>query len=149
MRERFRPTLVQAALLLGLSVAVAGAMALWHPRAPSWFLVEEPDPWAVTPEQVRAFTDEVVWIDARPQKLYDKGHLEGAILLDEDQWGDLMFQHQDALMAAVGKPVVIYCDGKRCKRSQSVAQKLRELVGLDPVYVLKGDWREFAGESSR
>ena len=54
-----------------------------------------------------------------------------------------------ALMAAVGKPVVIYCDGKRCKRSQSVAQKLRELVGLDPVYVLKGDWREFAGESSR
>lgn len=146
MRDRFRPTLVQAALLFALSVAIAGGVALWHPRAPAWFLVEEPDPWAVTPEQVRAFQEAVVWIDARPQKLYDKGHLEGALLLDEDQWGDLMFQHQDALLAALGKPVVVYCDGKRCKRSQSVSKKLRELVGLDPVYTLKGDWREFAGD---
>ena len=139
-----RSTFLQAAILIGISVAVAGAVALWHPRAPAWFLVEVPDPWEILPDEVRALEGEVVWIDARPRKAFEKEHLPGALLLDEDDWGNLMFEHQDALQEALGKPVIVYCDGKRCTRSQSVAQKLRELVGLDPVYVLKGNWREFA-----
>lgn len=138
----FRSTLRQAVGILGISGLIAIAVALWHPRAPAWFLVEEPDPWAISLEQVIALGEDVVWIDARPQKAYDQGHLEGALLLDEDQWGELMFEHQDALQEAIGKPVVIYCDGKRCKRSQSVAKKLRELLGLEPVYVLRGAWRD-------
>ena len=121
--------------------------SVWlHPRAPAWYLVEEVDRWTLTPEQVAALGSEVVWIDARPTAKYEEDHLPGALLLNDDEWGDLMFEQQDALQAAMGKPVVVYCDGVRCKRSKVIAEKLRQFVGLDPVYILRGDWRPFKGD---
>jgi hypothetical protein len=53
-----------------------------------------------------------------------------------------MFQHMDRLQDAMRQTVIVYCDGNDCRKSQEVAQQLRELIGLDPVFVLKGDWRE-------
>ena len=53
-----------------------------------------------------------------------------------------MFSNQDVLQAVLDSPVIVYCDGSSCLRSAEVAERLRELLGLDPVYVLQGEWRD-------
>jgi rhodanese-related sulfurtransferase len=137
-----RRTLHQALILLALSAGVAAATAWLHPRAPSWFLTEATDRWDLPAEGAAALGDDILWIDSRKESEFAAGHFPGAILLNEERWGDLLFEHQDRLQAAVGKPVVVYCDGSGCERSRQIAERLRELLGMEPVYVLRGDWRK-------
>lgn len=137
-----RRTLIQALIIFAISVGIAAASAFLHPRAPTWFLTEEVDPWEIRPEQLASLEGEIVWVDARASTEFEKGHIAGALMLNEDDWGNQVFENQDSLSAAMGKPVVVYCDGSGCEKSRVIAERLRQLVGLDPVYVLKGDWRE-------
>ena len=100
--------------------------------------------WQIVPESAARLAKEgaVLWVDARSREKYEAGHLEGAILLNLGEWGDLMFQHMDALQSAMDKSVVVNCDTGDCKKSLEVATRLRELLGLEPVYVLKGEWTD-------
>lgn len=143
-----RRTLTQAALLLVLSAGVAAATAWLHPRAPAWRVAATGERWDLTAEQAAALGPDALWVDARRESDYRSGHAPGAILLNEEGWGDQLFTHQDRLQAAMGQPVVVYCDGSGCERSRHVAERLRELLGLEPVYVLRGDWRRAAISSS-
>lgn len=136
----------QIAAILGISFVVAIISAAVHPSRPPFFQVESAETlrWQIDIEKANQLTatGEVLWVDARSREKFEESHIEGAILLNVDEWGDLMFQNMDSLQAALGTPVVVYCDGTRCEKSQDVSVRLRELLGLDPVYVLKGDWRE-------
>ncbi|MDF1739725.1 MAG: rhodanese-like domain-containing protein [Verrucomicrobiales bacterium] len=136
----------QIAAILGISLVAAILSAAIHPLRPPFFQVESAEVlrWQIDVEKANqlAAAGEVLWVDARSREKFEEGHLEGAILLNPEEWGDLMFRNMDALQAALGTPVVVYCDGTRCEKSQDVSARLRELLGLDPVYVLKGDWRE-------
>lgn len=78
----------------------------------------------------------VVWVDARPQAKYDRGHIEGALLLNEDEWDRLVPAFLDAWEPE--KQVVVYCDGGSCDASHAVARRLREDLKLENVRVLKG-----------
>ena len=136
----------QVVVILGLSLLAAVISALVHPKRPAWFVVESPEElrWKIDLEKARQLTSEgeVVWVDARKREKFDAGHMPDAILLNPDEWGELMFENMDRLQAAFGQPVIVYCDGERCAKSNDVAQRLRELLGLEPVYVLDGDWKE-------
>lgn len=136
----------QIAAILGISLLAAIISAAVHPQRPPFFQVESAETlrWQIDVEKAKqlAAGGDVLWVDARTREKFEEAHIEGSILLNIDEWGDLMFQNMDALQAALGKPVVVYCDGTRCKKSKDVSARLRELLGLDPVYVLKGDWRE-------
>lgn len=140
----------QAGLILGAAFVAAVVTAIVHPKRPAWYFVENPDlaRWQISVEKARELlaAGTVVWVDARSQANFDQAHLPGAILLNPEDWGALMFAAQDELQTAFGNPVVVYCDGDRCARSTDVSQRLREMVGLDPVYILKGDWRELTGD---
>ena len=140
MRRTFR----QALILLAISLLIAVGAVWLHPRVPAWYQASSGDRWDLRPEQVSELGDGVVWIDARSAADFDAGHVPGAILLNEENWGELAFDQQDRLQEAMGKPVVVYCDGSGCERSRRIAERLRELIGLQPVYVLRGDWRRFA-----
>lgn len=135
----------QAGLLLALAAVAGTAATVFHPRRPPWYEVVDPAEmrWSISPEKARslAAAGGVVWIDARTRADYEADHLPGAILLNPEEWGDLLFQSQESLQAAFDRPVIVYCDGDACTRSAEVGTRLRELMGLDPVYVLKGDWR--------
>lgn len=133
---------IQTLWLLALSTGLAAATAWLHPRAPAWYLSATQDRWDITVNQVAALGPDVLWVDARPQADYEAGHVAGAILLNQEDWGNQLFDHQDRLQAAIGRPVVVYCDGSGCERSHDIAGRLRELLGLDPVHVLRGDWRQ-------
>ncbi len=135
-------TLIQALVIIAIATGIAVASIWLHPRAPAWYLTRTTDVWELSPDQVSGLGGGVVWIDARSDAEYAKDHRPGAILLNEENWGDLVFAVQDELSDAIGKPVVVYCDGSGCERSHHIAERLRQLIGLDPVYVLKGDWRE-------
>lgn len=137
-----RRTVFQALAVLAISTALAAAAALFHPRAPSWYLTEASGRWDLKADQIASLGEEILWIDARKESEFAAGHVPGAILLNEERWGDLLFEHQDRLQSAVGRPVVVYCDGSGCERSTHVAERLRELLGMEPVYVLRGDWRK-------
>ena len=136
----------QIAAILGISLLAAIISAAVHPLRPPFYQVESAETlrWQIDVEKAKQLvtTGEVLWVDARSREKFEEAHIEGAILLNVDEWGDLMFQNMDGLQAALGKPVIVYCDGTRCEKSQDVSARLRELLGLEPVYVLKGDWRE-------
>lgn len=139
-------TIREALWILLIAGILAAAAAFLHPRAPSWFLIEESGRWDIRIEKLRevlgAEADRVVWIDARADKAYRKGHLENAIPLNRERWGELVAENQDRLQEALDRPVIVYCDGRGCQRSVEIAGRLRELIGLEPVYVLRGDWRK-------
>jgi len=146
-----RETLFQGGVVTGIAALLALASAWLHPLRPPFYEVVDPSRvrWEKSPEELATILTgaaDVLWVDARSREKYEEGHREDAILLNPEEWGDLMFDHMDRLQDAMGKPVVVYCDGTRCDRSHEVATRLRELLGLQPVYVLKGEWRERGGE---
>ena len=142
----------QLAIILGIAAVATLASAIFHPKRPAWFRVESPEVlrWQIDEEKARELiaAGPVLLVDARSRTKYEEEHLPSAILLNRQEWGDLMFQHMNRLQDAMSEVVIVYCDGTDCRKSQEVAQQLRELIGLDPVYVLKGDWRELSEKSA-
>lgn len=138
----------QAAVILVLAAVAGAASAVFHPLRPPWYEVASADEmrWGISLDEARGIiaAGEVVWIDARSRANYEAGHLPGAILLNPEEWGELLFNNQDSFQSLLDRPVIVYCDGDACSRSAEVAQRLRELMGLDPVYILQGEWRELS-----
>lgn len=139
-------TLKQASLIFLAASLAAIASGVFHPAKPAWYEVQDSAGlrWRISVDQAKKLVEagEVVWIDARVRAKFEQGHLPGAILLNTEEWADLMFTNQEALQAVLDRPVIVYCDGSGCARSDEIAVRLRELMGLDPVYVLDGSWQD-------
>jgi rhodanese-related sulfurtransferase len=134
-------TLRSAAVLLILSLLAAVGTHLWHPAAPVWYLVQaETGVNEVNLADVtERWKNDVVWVDARPQERFDAGHIPGALLINEFNRDEAVFNNLDQLQTS-GKPVVVYCDSLKCKASHEMRDFLRENVGLPEVWVLTGGW---------
>jgi len=121
-------------LLAALPAAVSGYLQL------EWHGAQQPE---LQPDEVRAGTarmwgSHVLWVDARSHERYDAGHVNGAILLNEDHWEELVPAFLDAWDPE--KTIVVYCDGGKCDASRAVATRLRDELKLESVYVLQGGW---------
>lgn len=92
---------------------------------------------------VRGWGDKVQWVDARPRAAFDKGHLPGAVLLNEDEWDALVDGFLDAWEPE--EVVVVYCDGGSCDESHAVARRLRGELKIDNVHVLEGGIKAWPG----
>lgn len=138
--------LKEALIVCGLALVAATLSAFFHPKRPAWYKVEPDDVklWSISEETAADLVKrgKILWVDARPEKKFNEEHYPGAISLDLENWANLMFDQQSTLQDAIGKPVIVYCDGARCEKSKDVARRLRELLSLDPVYLLKGNWRK-------
>jgi len=135
----------QVAWLVGLALT-ASVLSVWlHPKRPAWYRVAGSldERWRVSAEGLASLLDEgrqVVLVDTRSREELEQGRREGAILLNLEEWGDLMFEQMDALQDASRATVVVFGGDDRAVRFE-VAKRLRELLGLDPVLVFEGDWR--------
>ncbi len=142
-----KSTLLQAAVILGVALIFALLSVFFHPGAPAWYASEIVDPMALQPEELKKqlgdSIDTVLWVDARKSEKFAEGHMPGAILLNKEDWETLIAKHIEIIGTARGRPIVVYCDGNRCMRSSEIAERLRQAVGLKPVYILKGDWRKW------
>lgn len=131
----------QAAILLLLTVVAAAGAHFFHPRAPAWYLAQEKlaeDEVSVADVQAR-WQGQVLWVDARLREAYDKAHVPGALLLNEQELDALLIEHIEKLQDNQ-KPVVVYCDGHACQASRKIRTYLMGTVGLANVWVLHGGW---------
>jgi rhodanese-related sulfurtransferase len=130
-----------AILIVVLTLSAAAATHFLHPRAPIWYLVDETlDPDEVSLAEIeKRWHGDVLWVDARMREQFDKGHIPGAILLNEYERDTLLLEHLDKLQDNK-KPIVIYCDGLACHASRKMREYLTGNMAIMDVWVLKGGW---------
>lgn len=131
----------KCAALLALAAVLGGISAVVHPGARG-ILTDAPREDEVTLAAARALPDSTLWIDARSQSEFERGHVEGALLLNEDSWSELLLPVIERWQPET--PVVVYCDTGGCQASRKVATRLREEAGVENARVLRGDWRDLA-----
>lgn len=139
---KFKAAIKQLLLITIVTLMAAVITFYVHPKSPALYEVATVGENEVRLVEVRQWTGKVIWIDARSEADYAKEHVQGALLLNQENWADLLWQHREVIEAIEESPVVVYCDGTTCRRSSEIAERLRTELGLERVYVLKGGWRE-------
>ena len=130
----------QALILVALAFLPGIGQAIYFRDKVSW---QSPVPASemVTVAQARAWGRNAIWVDARPDVEFEREHVTGAVLLNEDRWNELLPQFLAAWSPE--KRVVVYCSSQSCNASREVARRLRDEAQLKNVFVLKGGWEEW------
>ncbi|MEM7014301.1 MAG: rhodanese-like domain-containing protein [Verrucomicrobiota bacterium] len=146
MKDQIRKAAFQIGILLGLTVIAGAATKSFHPKAPSWMLkaseaAKPADPWEVTRADIEErWNSDVFWVDARTKKEFDKWHPEGALYIGNNVLNTITSEALDTVMAEQ-RPIVVYCDAKRCEKSKKTAAEMRELFLGKDIYYLKDGWK--------
>jgi rhodanese-related sulfurtransferase len=130
----------QALLLIALASVPAIVEAIYFRDKVSW---QSPIPASelVTVNQARSWGDNVIWVDARPDNEFERDHIPGAILLNEDRWNELLPQFLGQWSPE--RKIIVYCSAQSCNASREVAKRLRDEAQLKNVFVLDGGWEEW------
>ena len=130
----------QALLLAALAFIPGMGEAIYFRDKVSW---QSPIPASemVTQTQARAWRENTIWVDARPDAEFEREHIPGAVLLNEDRWNELLPQF--LTVWSPEKRVVVYCSSQSCNASREVARRLRDEAQLKNVFVLQGGWEEW------
>jgi rhodanese-related sulfurtransferase len=130
----------QALVLVALAFLPGIGQALYFRDKVSW---QSPIPASemVTLAQARAWGGNAIWVDARPDVEFERDHIPGAVLLNEDRWSELLPQF--LVTWSPEKRVVVYCSSQSCNSSREVARRLRDEAQLKNVFVLQGGWEEW------
>lgn len=104
-----------------------------------------PEPWSAGSWasdgfiSLSAIDAEVFWVDARSQKDYEAGSMDGAIHLGGDNWDDGIV---NLLSAWLNDPrmIVVYCGGADCGLSKRMVERLGSALEGAEVYALEGGW---------
>ena len=132
--------------LLALTVGAAVGTHFIHPRAPSWYLDDGPvasDEVTVAQIEVK-WQGDVLWIDARSRAQFEKQHVPGAVLINEQERDQLLFENI-ALLQDNKKPIVVYCDSGACQASRKIRTHLKTNMAIDQIFVLHGGWDLLSG----
>ena len=94
---------------------------------------------SITIEQARnLFNEGILFVDAREITEYEDGHIPGA--LTSDDYMDLTMTIDE--YQGKSKPIVAYCDGGECAKSEDLAYDLQE-SGFSTIYIFLGGWSEW------
>ena len=134
-----RLLLRQSLLLLGLAFLPAVGQALYFRDHVSWqSRVAESD--MISVDRARDWGGKAIWIDARPEADFERDHVPGAILLNEDRWNELLPQFLQQEWSPE-KMIIVYCGAESCNLAGDVARRLREEAKLpNQIRVLKDGW---------
>lgn len=127
----------QALALVALSLLPAMGEAIYFRGKISWQSAIPPSE-LVTVAQARAWGENVIWVDARPDEEFARDHVPGALSLNEDRWNELLPQFLAAW--SPGKKVVVYCSAESCDLAREAAERLRKEAQISDVFVLEGGW---------
>ena len=81
----------------------------------------------------------VIWVDVRAIEEFEKSHLPDALLFNEDDWDQGLFELMNVWLVQP-RPIVVYCGSESCNTSQRIAERLRESLPDAEIYRLKGGW---------
>ena len=129
----------KSAALLAVAAFLGGLSLIFNPPARA-VLLDAPRDDEITVADAQALGATALWIDARSRADYEAGHVDGALLLNEESWIELLIPVIERWQP--GTPVVVYCDSHRCQASRKVAERLRTEAGIDNARVLRGEWSE-------
>jgi rhodanese-related sulfurtransferase len=132
----------QALILVALAFLPGIGQAIYFRDKVSWQL-PVPASEMVTVVQARAWGENAIWIDARPDEEFARDHVPGAISLNEDRWNELLPQF--LAVWSPEKKIVVYCSSQSCNASREVAHRLRNQAQppMQNVFVLEGGWEEW------
>ena len=127
----------QAIMLAVLALLPAAGEAIYFRDKISWRSPISPSE-LVNVDQARAWGQNAIWVDARPDEEFVHDHVPGALSLNEDRWNELLPEFLAAW--SPGKKVIVYCSSLSCNASREVARRLRKEAQLPDVFVLEGGW---------
>jgi rhodanese-related sulfurtransferase len=148
VRHHITITVRQILFILLLSLAAAVTANLIRPDGipfvESWsmakkLVTEAGDTMAIPLEEAAVLfeTDGAVFLDARTESEYDRGHIQGAVNLP---WHDVDNYFETVIMTLDPEAMYItYCDGEACPLSHDLASLLMDL-GFTRVKVLVNGW---------
>jgi rhodanese-related sulfurtransferase len=133
---RRRPVVMGLVLIVGLACVGGALSARFHPHAPS-FSEAVHDEGGLSLVEARSLRG-AHWIDAREIRDFERGHVPGAILLNETRWEVLLPGFLEVWDP--DKPIVVYCGNDACPAARNVRARLIRELGLDRarVFFLKG-----------
>ena len=135
-----KPLLQQIVVLLMIATIPASVSAWVCWKQGKWDAFRD---HTIPLSEISQWKKHVLWVDARSSGDFLSGHIPGAARLTEDDWNELLPE-----LLKMWEPdyeVVVYCNSHKCHASEEVAKRLREEVGLKPVYVLRGGWEAWKG----
>ncbi len=130
----------QALIIVALAFLPGIGQAIYFRDKVSW-QSRIPASEMVTLAQARAWGRNAIWVDARSDVEFERDHIPGAVLLNEDRWNDLLPSFLEEWSPE--KKVVVYCSSQSCNASREVARRLRDEAQLKNVFVLQGGWEEW------
>ena len=136
-----KSSLVRPALILVALAFVPAVVEVIYFRDKISWESSVPASEMVTVDQARAWGDNAIWVDARPDVEFEREHIPGAVPLNEDRWNDLLPSFLEKWSPE--KKVVVYCSSQSCNASREVAHRLRDEAQLKNVFVLQGGWEEW------
>ena len=131
MRRAARELVLLLAAAAVPALVSAAVQLTWRPSLP-------PNAREVPLTTALEWGSAVLWVDARPRAEFERGHMPGAVLLNEEEWVRLVGPFLEAWRAE--KRIVVYDDAGG-EKSRSVAGRINEELGVpETAYVLKGGW---------
>ena len=127
----------QVVILAVLALLPAAGEAIYFRDKISWRSPIPPSE-LVNVDQARAWGQNAVWVDARPDEEFVHDHVPGALSLNEDRWNELLPEFLATW--SPGKKVVVYCSAESCDLAREVAERLRKEAQIPDVFVLEGGW---------
>ena len=132
--------LKQLLILLAVAMIPAAVSAWVFWKQGKWDAFRD---YSIPLANVTQWKARVLWVDARSANDFADSHIPHAVRLTEDDWNELLPE-----LLKVWEPdstLVVYCSSHKCHTSEEVAKRLREEVGLKPVYVLRDGWEAWKG----
>lgn len=124
-------------MLLSIALLPAIGQAVYFRDKISW-TTSIPAGEAISVARARALGDRALWVDARPEEEFEREHVPGAVLLNEDRFNELLPRMLENW--SPDRTVVVYCSSQSCNASRDVARRLRKEAQLQNVLVLEGGW---------
>ena len=96
-------------------------------------------PGEIRPATAKLWKERVLWVDYRPSPLFSKQRIPGAVSCPPEEFSQ---RHPEVLARwSHEKAVVLYGDSEAV--GHGLAERFRQELNLETVYVLKGNWREW------
>jgi len=139
-----RACLRQGVSLWAIALLPAILAMLFHPRRVEWN-PETLSEGEISLEQALAWGESAIWLDARSRADFEAAHVPGALLMNEDEWNELLEEFIMRESDQPGAPIVVYCDSRECGASKHVAERLRgDEFRFQNVHVLHGGWKAWS-----
>lgn len=128
----------EAGLLLLLAAIPATVMGVWQLKTSKETALE---PGEIRAAEAKDWAIDKVWVDARSRAKFERRKVPGAVLLNSEEWEELVPKFLDAW--APDKAVIVYGEEGN-DSAATIALRLREELKIENVWVLHGGFDEWS-----